>query len=115
MPNVTVWPPYGPGAEIGDGGKNTVGILSAGNCSGAPAAYACVTYLGGSFPDWFLPSIKELNEMHYKIGPGAPAPNTNIGGFACSNYWSSMEIGSEVAGYFSFISGTMHGFDKFYS
>jgi len=92
VPNVVSNPPSGPGAEIGDGITNTTAILSAGNCQTAPAALACTNYMGGGFSDWFLPSIKELDEMYMKIGQGASGANNNIGNFADSFYWSSSEF-----------------------
>lgn len=59
----------------------------------APAAQACdAINLGPNiYFDWYLPSRYELYLMYHTIGPGAPAPNTNIGGFALAPYWSSTE------------------------
>jgi hypothetical protein len=87
LPNVPNVPynggvPIGLGAEIGDGVTNTNGILT--DCSTAPAALAARS-LG---PDWFLPSIKELDQIYdHKDTLEA------VSGFtAFSNYyWSSTE------------------------
>jgi hypothetical protein len=88
--NVTVFPPLGPGAKVGDGSGNTASILlgcAQTNC----AARVASNYTGGGFMDWFLPSVLELDLMYDHIGAGAPAPNTNIGGFGPGFYWSSTE------------------------
>ncbi|MBK8505886.1 MAG: leucine-rich repeat domain-containing protein [Saprospiraceae bacterium] len=87
VPNVTSGP-SGPGADIGDGESNTDEIFT--ECAEVGiAAKIARNYGNGSY--WFLPSAHELNEMYLKIGPGAPAPNKNIGGFASDYYWSSTE------------------------
>ena len=44
----------------------------------------------GSFNDWFLPSIDELDMMYQNIGPGNSLGLGNIGNFATNDfYWSS--------------------------
>lgn len=58
------------------------------------AAKAAADLTIGPYHDWYLPSKYELNLMFYSIGQGAPAPNTNIGGFQESWYWSSTELNS---------------------
>lgn len=99
VPNVEVFPPSGPGAEIGDGKLNTMAILSNGNCPMAPAALDCAEYMGGGFNDWFLPSAKELDLMWENL---ADSDNNgtnqgildqgNLGAFTDSSYWSSTEV-----------------------
>jgi hypothetical protein len=61
------------------------------------AAAICAAYTGGSFNDWYLPSIEELNKMYLNIGQGNALGLGDIGGFAIGNYWSSTEIGSNNA------------------
>ena len=107
VPNVPN-PPSGPGAEIGEGSTNTTAILSVGNCPAAPAALACTNYTGGGFSDWFLPSIKEIDEMYMKIGQGATGANENIGGFADSYYWSSSEFDDNIVWTQLFSDGTQN-------
>jgi hypothetical protein len=81
LPNVTSSPPTGPGAEIGDGMANTTRILAYDPT--APAALAARS-LG---PDWYLPSIKELNEINLNLSTLLSVP-----GFTNDNfYWSSTE------------------------
>ncbi len=77
--------PAGLGAEIGDGVTNTNDILA--DCSTAPAALAARS-LG---PDWFLPSIKELNQIYDN-----KTTLEAIAGFAgfSNYYWSSTENGT---------------------
>ena len=59
----------------------------------APAAAACAAInINNVYYDWYLPSRYELYLMYYSIGAGASAPNTNIGGFASDEYWSSTEF-----------------------
>jgi hypothetical protein len=93
LPNVINVPynggvPTGDGAEIEDGVTNTNGILT--DCSTAPAALAVRTF----GPDWFLPSIKELDQIYdHKDTLEA------VSGFtAFSNYyWSSTELDFDIA------------------
>ena len=74
--------PAGSGAEIGDGFNNTNNILL--DCSTAPAALAARSY----GPDWFLPSLNELNQMYDNKTTLEAVP----GFTAFSNfYWSSTE------------------------
>jgi len=58
------------------------------------AAQLCANYKGGGYGDWYLPSFAELILMYNNIGPGAPAPLTNVGNFVTdpnlrTRYWSS--------------------------
>lgn len=90
--------PVGSGAEIGDGFNNTNSILN--DCPTAPAALACRS-LG---PEWFLPSISELNEMHKN-----KATLEAVSGFtwfgATIFYWSSTEVNSGNAWKQDFVVG----------
>ena len=92
---------------VGAGLKNTAIIIAnQGSVDGnAFAATVCNEYsvtktVGGittTYGDWYLPSIYELNLMYTNIGQGALAPNTNIGYFAETNYWSSTESDFSLA------------------
>lgn len=80
----------------------------------APAAQACYSInIGNIYFDWYLPSRYELYLMYHTIGPGAPAPNTNIGGFALDEYWSSTEYqesGPKCCAHFvDFATGAANG------
>lgn len=69
-----------------DGAANTA-ILIGVNAADFAAANACVTYNGGGFTDWYLPSIAELEVMlmaNYVLGPNALTRQ--------QYYWSSTEI-----------------------
>ena len=95
--------PVGFGAGIGAGFDNTNDILT--DCPNAPAALAARS-LGAQ---WFLPSIKELNQMaiNKTILEG-------VSGFtAFSNYyWSSTERDNGNAWTKSFLYGQLNPSDK---
>jgi hypothetical protein len=59
---------------------------------------------GRLFTDWRLPTKHELNLMYTNIGQGAPPPNTNIGGFVGSAYWSSTKI--------TYINGSYYAYNN---
>ena len=86
LPNVPNVPyddnPSGLGAEIGDGFNNTNNILK--DCPTAPTALAARSY----GPDWFLPSINELNQMYIN-----KTTLEGVSGFTAfgNYYWSSTE------------------------
>jgi len=87
---------------VGKGQANTNKIIAAQGEGDYAATRAANLVLNG-YSDWFLPSKDELNLMYKKIGPGAPAPLTNIGGFAGSYYWSSSD-------YYNLLSACSQGF-----
>ena len=108
LPNVPNVPdnggtPSGLGAEIGDGFNNTNNILK--DCPTAPAALAARSY----GPDWFLPSINELNQMYIN-----KTTLEGVSGFtAFSIYnWSSTERGSYNAWGQLFNDGTQGDANK---
>ena len=51
------------GADIGTGANNTFVLATQGNCSNNSAAKKTVDATIGGQSDWFLPSVKELNEV----------------------------------------------------
>ena len=67
---------------------NTDSIISK-QGQGNYAATICAQYLGGGFGDWYLPSKYELNLLYLQ--------KDVVGGFANYGYWSSTEIGIDVA------------------
>ena len=81
--------PVGLGAEIGDGMSNTNAILN--DCPDAPAALAARS-LG---VDWFLPSIRELNEIYLNKTTIELVPGVSL--FTQTGFWSSSERNSGVA------------------
>ena len=83
--------PTGLGAEIGDGYSNTNLILN--DCPNSPAALAARS-LG---PDWFLPSINELNQMY--INKTTLESTSGFSAFSdeANGWWSSTEDDDEGA------------------
>jgi hypothetical protein len=88
---------------VGAGLKNTAIIIANqgpvdGNEFAATVANEYSVTVGGvTYGDWYLPSLYELSLMYSYIGQGAPAPNTNVGGFASDVYWSSTEVAINTA------------------
>lgn len=76
---------------VGTGQANTNKIIKA-QGAGVYAAKQAANWVSEGYDDWYLPSKDELNLMYNNIGPGAPAPLTNVGGFAADDYWSSSEV-----------------------
>lgn len=74
------------GTAIGTGADNTGYIVGQLDHT-ASAAQVCLDYEPTGFPDWFLPSQDELNQMYVNLhNQGNP-----LGGFASDYYWSSSE------------------------
>ena len=101
------------GTAIGTGNQNTIDIMN-GCATALIAARICGDLVLNNYSDWYLPSKDELEKLYWNIGPGAPAPNTNIGGFNF-NYWSSTEINGSIGWTFTFSFGIVYGSSKFYT
>jgi hypothetical protein len=78
------------------------------------ASAICAAYTVGSFNDWYLPSIEELNKMYLNIGQGNALGLGNIGGFTNNSYWSSTEYDFLNAWYQDFTIGSQTNFIKYY-
>jgi hypothetical protein len=99
------------GAAIGTGASNTTNIIAGCNKSeSGVAAKIASDYEFDGFTDWYLPSLNELNEMLTSIGPGAPAPVSDMGGFSSAPYWSSTGAGASIAKGASFSNGTVRSY-----
>jgi len=79
--------------ELGEGAENTRKILQKYPAKTYPYSAAAVAslYRGGEYTDWFLPSKDELNQLYIN--------KSVVGGFSTDSYWSSSELGSELAWY----------------
>ena len=92
------------GSVIGTGNQNTIDIMN-GCATAGIAARLCGDLVLNNYSDWYLPSIDELEKLYWNIGPGAPAPNTNIGNFVNHYYWSSTEFFNTDVWIFGFTNG----------
>ena len=92
------------GSAIGTGNQNTIDIMNGCATANIPAS-RCGNIVLNGYDDWYLPSKNELTKLYFNIGQGAPAPNTNIGGFFNGSYWSSTELDRLFAYGFDFYFG----------
>ncbi|MBM4201987.1 MAG: DUF1566 domain-containing protein [Gammaproteobacteria bacterium] len=99
---------------VGKGQANTNKIIAAQGAGDYAATRAANLVLNG-YSDWFLPSKDELNLMYKNIGPGAPAPLTNVGGFSSAWYWSSSEYDNSHAWDKNFGDGNQDANTKAYA
>lgn len=99
------------GTDVGTGLANT-GIITQVQGEGSYAASLAANLIIGTYSDWHLPSKDELNLMYNNIGPGAPAPLTNIGKFIGYDYWSSSESSSNNAVGQNFATGAQSYYGK---
>jgi hypothetical protein len=103
---------------VGTGAQNTAEII-AGCRKDLIAARIADAYTLNGYDDWFLPSQAELNEMWLKLADsdgdgrnkGLADPN-NLGGFTVNSYWSSSEVGGNIAWVQAFLSGSQIGGNK---
>ncbi len=104
--------PWGCGATFistssmyGDGGSNTIAIVSQCNEVGI-AAKICSDLMLNNFDDWSLPSINELQKLFDN--------RNSIGGFSEQYYWSSTGSGTVNAQAINFfnLSGLTSGMTK---
>ena len=90
-----------------DGSSNTSKIITN---SSSSAAQIAKTYSGGSYPDWYLPSIDELiqlSNVRFLINK-----ILDRDGFSLNAYWSSTESGPSNAWSFHFGSNSGQGETK---
>jgi hypothetical protein len=94
----------------------TFGISSTGNINSEQYGYCAAklaTWGYAGYSDWGLPSKDELNQIYLNVGPGAVAPNTNIGNFMKVTYWTSSQFNIDSAYSQSFVDGTQSPADKY--
>jgi hypothetical protein len=96
-----------------DGLTNSNAIIGQGGHTGSPAKlcldYTNADYGTGIFPDWYLPSIGELNDLWNNIKAVQKAldidGNSSTTSLAKSYYWSSSEFNASSAWPFNFYNG----------
>jgi hypothetical protein len=69
------------------------------------AAYVCLTYQGGNYGDWYLPSKYELKLLYLQ---------KSVIGWVSGNYWSSNDYATRDAYYLDFSTGLFVGMTKNY-
>ena len=69
------------------------------------AAFACLTYQGGNYGDWYLPSKYELKLLYLQ---------KSVIGWVSGNYWSSNDYATRDAYYLDFSTGLFVGMTKNY-
>lgn len=99
------------GTAVGEGLTNTNTITQV-QGEGSYAASLAANLVIGAYSDWHLPSKDELNLMYNNIGPGAPAPLTNVGAFIGYDYWSSSEASTNNAVGQNFATGRQSFYGK---
>ena len=98
---------FGQHLHFFDGLSNTNAIITQTGAA-ATTSYAAGLarlFAGGSFSDWYLPSIWELN-MCYNSAAIINKVLGGTNGFSGSSYWTSTENGSSSAWNLSFSLGT---------
>ena len=92
--------------DIDTGLENSYAIRYQTNNDGS-AAQVCLSYRGGDFTDWFLPSKDELNQLYLQ--------KDTVGGFVWEYYWSSSESNSYYAWNQDFYNGYQNYDSKSYN
>ena len=87
IPNVSVSPPSGEGAELGDGLNNSM----SGCQLNSTANKIALNYSFEGYSDWHLPSSLELKELVDRLGTSSEIQ------FNHTEYWSSTEFSSLYA------------------
>jgi hypothetical protein len=90
------------GVSLGTGNSNTNSIINV-QGNGNYAAKLCGDLVLNGYSDWYLPSKDELNKLYL---------NKNAIGEGNGMFWSSSEIGSDVAWAQYFYDGSFIGYGK---
>jgi len=102
IPNVDIIEPSSPGARIGDGLTNTIGIDTAACAQSEDAAVVCASLDLEGYQDWFLPSVYEMIEIRNNLfvnGYGY------FGEFGDEKYQTSSESFSSAFVFYRVVSG----------
>lgn len=92
------------GTALGTGSANTDKIIAQNGAGSTYAAGLARAYNGGSYTDWYLPSLNELNQLYLN--------RVAVGGFADSAYWSSSEDSAANSWVQVFSDGSQLNADK---
>ncbi len=91
IPNASTMLPDEPGAAIGEGSINTIGIDTASCSQTGNAAVDCASLDENGYSDWFLPSFLELVEIRNNLHLNG------FGYFLNTPHWSSSEASANSA------------------
>lgn len=105
-------------AGLDDGVVNTQSIVAVG-LSDHPAAQHCVSWAGGGFSDWYLPSRAELSAIRGRLGVTAVGVPPNYAAAGAeryerlnSAYWSSTTGAATTAALYNFSTGSIVNVSK---
>jgi hypothetical protein len=88
---------------VGTGATNTAYIMA--GCAQRPiAASVCADLVLNGYPDWYLPSLGELQLMYSRLHL------QGLGGFGGGLYWSSSQVDLNEAWQMNFTGGIVYNY-----